>query len=231
MGWQASAARAEYRGAGGCLWSLSGGGVVRQGAASVRARCRADGEPARRLAPQQSAGAVPRQRCLSRYTDRSADRRADRYTDPSVRARALRGPRSRGGRASAACAMAPPWTMVAWARGPRDQATLPSQRRRDRSVDSGAARCPWHTAQTHATAVGHQRVASGWQPRRGAPCAAPGADCGGWDRARARVAPPGCPHGLGKRGRTDSRTAAIRGVWAGCLLGKHREAMRGARRP
>src|SRR4030095_8003720 len=42
--------------------------------------------------------------------------------------------------------------------------------------------------------------------------------------------PTGCPHGLGKRGRTDSRTAAIRGAWAGCLLGKHREARRRARR-
>jgi hypothetical protein len=135
----------------------------------------------------------------------------------------------RGGSASAVCAMAQPWTMVAWARGPRDQATLPSQRRRDRSVDGGAARCPWNTAQTHATAVGHQRVASGWQPRRGEPCATPWADCGGWDHARASVSPPGCPHGLGKRARTDSRTAAIRGTWAGCLLGKHREATRRAR--
>jgi len=44
VGWQAFAARAECSGAGACLWSLSGGGLVRQGAASVRARCRADGD-------------------------------------------------------------------------------------------------------------------------------------------------------------------------------------------
>ena len=42
-GREASMARAERSGAGACLWSPSGGDEVRQGAASVRARYRADG--------------------------------------------------------------------------------------------------------------------------------------------------------------------------------------------
>jgi hypothetical protein len=46
----------------------------------------------------------------------------------------------RGGLASAVCLMAQPWTMVAWARGPRRQTTLPPQRRRDRSADGGTTR-------------------------------------------------------------------------------------------
>ncbi len=52
----------------------------------------------------------------------------------------------------------------------------------------------------------------------------------GCDTHAPGLPPTGCPHGLGKRVRTDSRTAAISGAWAGCLLGKHREATRRARR-
>jgi hypothetical protein len=100
----------------------------------------------------------------------------------------------RGGSASAVCAMAQPWTMVAWARGPRDQTTLPSQRRAGGSVDGGGARCPWNTAHTRATAVGHQRVASGWQRWRGEPCATPWADRGGWDRAGSKACSSGVVH-------------------------------------
>src|SRR5262245_29289229 len=55
-------------------------------------------------------------------------------------------PGSRGGSASAACAMAQPWTMVAWALGPRDRTTLPPQRRGGWSIDCGAATCPLATA-------------------------------------------------------------------------------------
>jgi len=75
---------------------------VRQGAAAVRARCRADGGPERRLAAWRKAGAVQRRR-LSRCTDRSAGGGADRHTFTTTRARALRGldaaeaaPRRRG---------------------------------------------------------------------------------------------------------------------------------------
>ena len=59
-GREASMARAERSGAGACLWSPSGGDEVRQGVASVRARCRADGGPEPCLAAQCEAGAVRR---------------------------------------------------------------------------------------------------------------------------------------------------------------------------
>jgi hypothetical protein len=67
------------------LLSPLGGGEGRQGAVSVRARCRADGGAERGLAAQQAAGAVQRRRPLSRGTDRSAGGGADRRTDMTVR--------------------------------------------------------------------------------------------------------------------------------------------------
>jgi hypothetical protein len=70
---------------------LGGGGSRRQGAASVRARCRADGGPEHRLAAQRSAGAVQRWRCLSRCTDQSAGGGADWHTVSATRARACDG--------------------------------------------------------------------------------------------------------------------------------------------
>jgi len=54
----------------------------------------------------------------------------------------------RGGLASAACLMAQPWTMVAWALGPRDRTTLPPQRRAGWSADCGVTRCPLAIART-----------------------------------------------------------------------------------
>jgi len=69
----------------------SGGGLVRQGAASVRARCRADGGQERGLAAQPCAGAVQRRRGISRCTDRSAGGCADRCTATTDRARACGG--------------------------------------------------------------------------------------------------------------------------------------------
>ena len=69
-----------------------GSDEVRQGAATVRARCRADGGPERRLAAQRKAGAVQRRRCISRYTDRSAGGYADWRPLVTTRARAFRGP-------------------------------------------------------------------------------------------------------------------------------------------
>ena len=69
-----------------------GGELVRQGAASVRARCRADGGPEYRLAAQPCVGAVQRRRGISRCTDWSAGGCADWRTLVTTRARALRGP-------------------------------------------------------------------------------------------------------------------------------------------
>jgi len=84
-------ARAERSGAGAFLLCPLGGGVVRQGAASVRARCRTDGGPEHGLAAQRLAGAVQRRRGISRCTDRSAGGCADRPTFMTTRARAVRG--------------------------------------------------------------------------------------------------------------------------------------------
>ena len=90
-GWQEAAARAECSGAGAFLLEPPGGALGRQGAASVRARCRADGGPERRLAAQRPAGAVQRRRCISRCTDRSAGGCADWRTLVTTRARACDG--------------------------------------------------------------------------------------------------------------------------------------------
>ena len=64
---------------------------MRQGAASVRARCRADGGQERGLAAQPFAGAVQRRRGISRCTDRSAGGCADWRTFSTTRARACGG--------------------------------------------------------------------------------------------------------------------------------------------
>ena len=90
-GEQESAARAERSGAGALPLCPLGGGLVRQGAASVRARCRADGGQERGLAAQPCAGAVQRRRGISRCTDRSAGGCADRRTVATTRARAWGG--------------------------------------------------------------------------------------------------------------------------------------------
>ena len=57
-GRQEAVARAEHSGAGAFRVRPLGGSEVRQGAAAVRARCRADGGPERGLAAQREAGAV-----------------------------------------------------------------------------------------------------------------------------------------------------------------------------
>jgi len=68
-----------------------GGRSVRQGAAAVRARCRADGGQERGQAAQPCAGAVQRRRCISRCTDRSAGGCAAWRTFSTTRARAWGG--------------------------------------------------------------------------------------------------------------------------------------------
>jgi hypothetical protein len=78
--------------AGRSTWGPLGGSAVRQGAAPVRARCRADGGPEHRLAAQQCAGVVQRRRWINRCTDLSAGGRADERTWVTTRARAFRGP-------------------------------------------------------------------------------------------------------------------------------------------
>jgi hypothetical protein len=90
-GWgrQKAAARAERSDAGAFHVCPLGGDEVRQGAAAVRARCRADGGPERGQAAQREAGAVRRRRGISLRTDRSADRCADWPTVATARARAL----------------------------------------------------------------------------------------------------------------------------------------------
>src|SRR5439155_11247805 len=82
-----------------------GGELVRQGAASVRARCRADGGPERRLAAQRPAGAVQRRRGISRCTDQSAGGCADWHTEANTRARAWDG---------LDAAEAAPWRCASW---------------------------------------------------------------------------------------------------------------------
>ena len=128
---------------------------VKQGAASVRARCRADGGPERRLAAQPCAGAVQRRRRLSRCTDRSAGGCADRHTVSTTRAQACSGLDT----AEALPPRCKPWRSRGrrW-RGPAARATerpcrttLPPQRRA-----GDAARRLWETARARATAAGHR---------------------------------------------------------------------------
>ena len=98
---------------------------MRQGAASVRARCRADGGQERGLAAQPFAGAVQRRRGISRCTDRSAGGCADRPTATTARARACGGLEA----AEASPRRCEPWRSRGrrWSGllGPLDRTTLP----------------------------------------------------------------------------------------------------------
>ena len=98
----------------------SGGGEVRQGAASIRARCRADGGPERGLAAQPLAGAVQWRRCISHCTDRSAGGCAARHTLVTARVRACGGLDA----AEAAPRRCAAWrSRGRWWRGPAARAT------------------------------------------------------------------------------------------------------------
>jgi hypothetical protein len=124
-----------------------------------------------RTSPGSSArggGSPAAQRPFERgCTDRSADRCADRHTDPSVRARAFGG---------LDAAEALPRRCISWRScgrrwsgplGPRDRTTLPPQRRAGWAADCGAARCPWETARARAPATAlRQRLVA---PVRAAP--------------------------------------------------------------
>jgi hypothetical protein len=90
---------------------------------------------------QGGGGTAARCPCERGCPDRSADRYADRPPCLPAHARAC-GIGRRGGSASAVCLMAEPWTMVAWACGPRDRTTLPPQRRARWSVDTVVAVTP-----------------------------------------------------------------------------------------
>ena len=98
---------------------------MRQGAASVRARCRADGGQERGLAAQPFAGAVQRRRGISRCTDRSAGGCADRPTAATACARVCGGLEA----AEAWPRRCAPWRSRErrWSGpcGPLDRATLP----------------------------------------------------------------------------------------------------------
>ncbi len=124
-----------------------GGGEGRQGAASVRARCRADGGPERGLAAQPCAGAVQRRRCISRCTDRSAGGCADWRTFSTTRARAWGGLDA----AEASPRRCAPWRSRErrWSgpRGPFDRTTLP-------------------LAAVGAAARSRRRAGPGWHRRR-----------------------------------------------------------------
>jgi hypothetical protein len=70
--------------------------------------------------------------------------------------------------------MAQPWTMVAWALGPRDRTTLPPQRRAAWSADCVAARCPLEIARARAMAAGHRAPPKGGSAGEGSPVPLPG---------------------------------------------------------
>src|SRR6266571_7776002 len=108
----------------------------------------------------------------------------------------------RGGLASAVCLMAQPWTTVAWALGPRDQTTLPPQRRIDRSADGGTARCLWETARARAPAAGHRTSPAAGSAGEGSPAPLAGqTTVAGTEHTPVRAA-RSCPHVLGKTART-----------------------------
>jgi len=142
-----------------------GGSAVRQGAASVRVRCRADGGPERGLADQ-------RQRCIRRCIDRFAGGCADRHTCSTTRAQACGGLDT---------AEALPRRCVRWRSrgrrwsgpyGPLDRTTLPPQRRAGWSSDCDTARCPSETAWGRATAAGYHALPAARSVAKGR--AAPG---------------------------------------------------------
>ena len=124
-----------------------GGSEVKQGAASVRARCRADGGQEWRLAAQPCAGAVQRRRGISRCTDRSAGGCADWRTFSTTHARACGGLDA----AEASPRRCAPWRSRArrWRgpRGPFDRKTLP-------------------LAAVGAAARSRRRAGPGWHRRR-----------------------------------------------------------------
>ena len=129
---------------------LGGRIEVRQGAASVRARCRADGGPERGLAAQPCAGAVQRRRRISRCTDRSAGGCADRRTFVTTRARACGG-------------------LDAAEASPRRCASWRSRGRRWRGPSARATARPCRLA-AGAAARSLRHAGPGWQ-RRLRPCA------------------------------------------------------------
>jgi len=169
--------------------------------------------------PAQGGGSPAAQRpCERGCPDRSADRCADWCTDPSVRARACGGLDT---------AEAPPRRRASW------------RSRGRRSARATTRPCRLSAVQTGLLTAARPDVSGkplGREPRPAAAAlrlrlAAPARTArSGGDTHAPGLPPTGCPHGLGKRGRTDSRTAAIRGAWAGCLLEKHREATRRVRR-
>jgi hypothetical protein len=124
-GWQDPVARAERSGAGAFLLEPLGGYGDK-----ARRSIRSSALPSRQGAgtwpgsPVAGGGSPAAQRPFERgCTDRSAGGCADWYIISTGRAQAWPG--RRGGSASAACAVAEPWTTVAWALGPRDRTTLP----------------------------------------------------------------------------------------------------------
>jgi hypothetical protein len=127
----------------------------RQGAAAVRAHCRADGGPARRLAAQRCAGAVQWRRCSSHRTDRSAGGCADWRPLVTTRARAFRGPDA---------AEASPRRCVSWRsrgrrwRGPSARATeRPCRISAEQTglLTAARPRVPGETARGQAMATGY----------------------------------------------------------------------------
>ena len=172
-----------------------GGDEVRQGAASVRARCRADGRQERRLAAQRFAGAVQRRRCISRCTDRAAGGCADWHTLATTRARAFSGPDT---------AEASPRRCAGWFAA---------------AVRPGVPGKPLVRA-PRPPATARRR---GWQRQPGSPAPLAGQTTVAVTEHAPGLAARSCPHVLGKTARTSGRTGAISGASACCLLGEHGE--------
>jgi hypothetical protein len=206
-----------------CLPCVPPGGQRGEARRSVRSSALSSRRGARYgLAAQRCAGAVQRRRRISRCTDRSAGGCADWHTVSATRARACD---------SLDAAEALPWRCIAWrSRGRQWRGLLARATTRPCRLNAVQAG-PLPAARTGVSGTPLGRAprppATALRQRLAAPARA--ARSGG-DTHAPGLPPIGCPHGLGKRVRTDSRTAAIRGAWARCLLGKHREATRRARR-
>ncbi len=182
---------------------------MRQGAASVRARCRADGGQERGLAAQPCAGAVQRRRCISRCTDRSAGGCADRHTVLTTRAQACSGLDA----AEAAPRRRVRWrSRGRWWRGPMARATeRPCRLSAVPEARLGISGKPLgREPRPPATAL-RQRLAA---PGEGGPMPLPEQTTACMTEQAAGLAAMSCPHALGKTGRTDERTAAARGALA-----------------
>jgi len=173
-GREKSAARAERSGAGAFRVCPLGGGGRGKGAASIGVLLPRPGGQERRLAAQRSAGAVQRRRLTSRCTDRSAGGCADRRTDATTRARALRGLDT---------AEAAPRRCASWrSRGRRWRGPLARATERlcrisavqGWSADCGAAWCPLETARTRATAADHSAAPVAGSAGEGRPVPLPG---------------------------------------------------------